>query len=1427
MSSPARRGMGWLRRLGQRSGRGPEAESGSGAVLPVEELLGTLEASVCEALVRPQGVGPRAGTDESEPGEAPPRNAFGQPVQDEVGNGPAGCVALGTGMALAGLRAAVFLRGDELAAAHAELRLAAERLAPLLVHAANGGGGHAGYHEVAGSGCFQLLAESGQQALDLSLVARWLAERSLVPGLVATDGDGIESLHLPEPELVRTYLGRPDEPIASPSEAQRILFGGERPRLLPWFDPDRPVATGGIRGVLEEGRARLGRRLFFQDHVADLARQGMAELTRLTGRTLSFVNAYRLEDAELVLVTQGAAVQTARAVADHVRRAHSWKVGVVGVTWLRPFPTRELAEALRGRRAVAVVEVLDAPLAAAAPLLRELEAALGVSEGWISATCNAPGPDPARLAALCALLRQPDRPRSVALDLVAVPSATGFPRRDALVQSLAGAYPELREAGLPAVEPPGPDPERGRSVGLLGRQAELPADAFVQLARAAASECGPFVRGTALRPEPGSFEARVRAGPVDFADPGPRAPVSLLLVATDDLARTSERLDAPSRGATVLLASSEPPERFWAALPDAWRRAVLERELQLFTVYPAFRAGIAALRACLRGEEAALLEAGEMTEVAWRELPASDVGEREMPRVVRRIERVRPAHDSLPRFWGEVVQPRRGGAPDEGPDPLATAGAIPAGASALQPGSSAAQLPALTPELCSGCGRCWTACPEAAIGVTALATDVLLTSASRRAGTAGRSADALRRAHKNLARQLAGQLVESNSGALTADACREAWAWLAKRMEIPAEERPEYDAAFEATLAATVRLRPALTRPFFHEPEERSQGTGEVLVLAVDPQACLGCGLCVAVCPEGALQAVERTPTRTSELEEGWGAWEALPDTPGETLARAADHPEVGPLAAVLLSRHCAQAQVGGPGGEPGSGERLAARLVTGLVEHHAQRRLARLLTALEEEREALVQTLHARLGEGLSGADPDTLAEALDRVTRGRAGLSELAQQLDGLGAPATFDRRPLLAMARLAGELDRCRRRLAEGEDGLGRARFGVVVAGGTPADWIARYPLHPYYAPLTLAPPPEGLELTRGLARGLAAAHVELVRTLRRARVEARSPPDRPARLAEIEALRWEDLEPEDRAACPPLLLLADDRALLEHGPGALTLLLASDLPVKVVLLDGRGRLGPGPEPALLAMAHRQSFVLSTSLAHPEHLARGVTDALAWPGPALIHVHAPSPLRHGFAPDATLEQARRAVEGRAHLLFRYDPSAEGLFGLRASLAGNPALERDWAGTSFADWAAGESRFSHHFEPTAAEGGVPLIEWLSLPERERASAKPTVEVEGQTLSVGAEMARAAAERLAIWNTLRELTGLAGPFAERIRAQLEKELAAEHRAELDEQRAGHEAGLAELRAGADREAVTRLKQRLMALAGQPAKDRSPGGTRA
>jgi pyruvate ferredoxin oxidoreductase alpha subunit len=64
---------------------------------------------------------------------------------------------------------------------------------------------------------------------------------------------------------------------------------------------------------------------------------------------------YRMEDAELALITLGTTTTTARAVVDELR-AQGKKVGLIKLRFMRPFPERELREATKNLKALGVFD---------------------------------------------------------------------------------------------------------------------------------------------------------------------------------------------------------------------------------------------------------------------------------------------------------------------------------------------------------------------------------------------------------------------------------------------------------------------------------------------------------------------------------------------------------------------------------------------------------------------------------------------------------------------------------------------------------------------------------------------------------------------------------------------------------------------------------------------------------------------------------------------------------------------------------------------------------------------------------------------------------------------------------------------------------------------------------------------------------------
>jgi pyruvate-ferredoxin/flavodoxin oxidoreductase len=297
---------------------------------------------------------------------------------------------------------------------------------------------------------------------------------------------------------------------------------------------------------------------------------------------------------------------------------------------------------------------------------------------------------------------------------------------------------------------------------------------------------------------------------------------------------------------------------------------------------------------------------------------------------------------------------------------------------------------------------------------------------------------------------------------------------------------------------------------------------------------------------------------------------------------------------------------------------------------------------------------------------------------------------------------------------------------------------------------------------------------MAAAWAALRVHDVALERRARLLLESPSDLEAKLEELQGLSWESLEIGEREATPPVILLTDVWQLAAGGFSDFSHALSTGLPLKVVVFDEHDVDRKMADPLLLSLAHRDAFVASTSIAHAEHLYQGVAGAIGHAGAAMIHVHTPSPLHHGFATSETIQRARRAVAAKVHSLAIYDPAREGVFGTRLSLE-TAGLATEGTASPGA-WLAEERRFAQ----------------LSEPER----------------------ARFEEERSAVHRTLLELSGMEAPMSNKVRKELEQSLGAKHEAEVAELLKEHQQALMNQEQRMRLSQAQQLRDRLLQLAG-------------
>ena len=440
-------------------------------------------------------------------------NISGKPLIFVEPEGEHAAAAVTAGMSMSGLRASNFSSAQGIAYMHESLYAAVGKRLPYVLNmgcraitksSLNVHCGHDDYHCIDDTGFVQVLGKNAQEAADLNLIGRKLAELSLTPAVVAQDGflttHLIEPLQVPERELIAEYLGQPADIIDCPTPAQRLIYGATRRRIPEVWTVDNPILAGPVENQDSYMQSVVAQRPYFFDHVAPLADQVMEEYYQLTGRRYQRVSNYRMEDADYVILGQGSMIVQAEAVADYLRDTRALKVGVVNITMYRPFPGDLLGQVLRGRKGVAVLERVDQPLAEDLPLIREVRACLSKClenqsapadrKPWPGYTSYTSGDMPrlysgcyglgsrdlqpeALLAAVENMLPDAAQRPFFYLSVDFVHDRAASPKQEIYQQQLLDAYPQLGNLAIhgsenPDLTPPGSTTVRIHSVGGWG-----------------------------------------------------------------------------------------------------------------------------------------------------------------------------------------------------------------------------------------------------------------------------------------------------------------------------------------------------------------------------------------------------------------------------------------------------------------------------------------------------------------------------------------------------------------------------------------------------------------------------------------------------------------------------------------------------------------------------------------------------------------------------------------------------------------------------------------------------------------------------------------------------------------------------------------------------------------------------------------------
>ncbi|CAM4334286.1 thiamine pyrophosphate-dependent enzyme [Paenibacillus phoenicis] len=230
---------------------------------------------------------------------------------------------------------------------------------PLDIH-----GDHSDLYFALNTGWPILMCRDPQAVYDMNLIAIKLAEDPEVRLPVLVASDGYFTSH--QKRRVHTFANREDV----------LKFVGERPPggFPHTLDRNNPITVGPymnepdyINNCYQQSVAMYNAERVFERIAGEYA--------ELTGREYKMLDLYRMEDAEVAVFLMNSASEIIKDVVDDLRR-QGIKAGSIAPNMIRPFPQRQIAEALKNVKAITVGDRGDSYGAYGGNMVNEIKAAL-------------------------------------------------------------------------------------------------------------------------------------------------------------------------------------------------------------------------------------------------------------------------------------------------------------------------------------------------------------------------------------------------------------------------------------------------------------------------------------------------------------------------------------------------------------------------------------------------------------------------------------------------------------------------------------------------------------------------------------------------------------------------------------------------------------------------------------------------------------------------------------------------------------------------------------------------------------------------------------------------------------------------------------------------------------------------------------------
>ena len=1107
---------------------------------------------------------------------------------------------------------------------------------------------------------------------------------------------------------------------------------GTRQRVPALVDVNNPGLTGPVQNQPDFQAGAADHRTHFVRDVPKFVREAMAEYSKLTGRTYGPISTYFCDDAETVLLGMGSVTDDALAVCKYLR-SQGKKVGVISIKLLQPFPDAEVVAALKGKKAVTILERSDVTALTTfvnTALLKGIANAQGGHNEGIPALDKLPklttaifglGAHDLQPRHLIAAYKNMETKNAPLVYLgTQFFSKNASPRMAELQAKLKAAYPETELMGLeteanPNLLPKGAFRIRFHSVGGYGTMAtgKLLTDILanvLELHSKAAPKYGSEKSGAptnyyiTLSPE------TVLQSNAEIED------VEIVVSPDHKVFAHCNPLKGIVEGGTFIMQSMEGPLAVWKSIPLAARKLIRDKKIKFF-VLDGFK-------------------------VAKPHAPTPELETRMMG-----IAFIGAICGHVDRIVGGATQD--------------------------------AMLEMIRKDLTKKFGAKGAAVVEGNLTVIKEAF----------AATEKVNYDAPEYVEADKTPPKKSELTNAVSASMCHIIRPDASANFGDSEyfdEIVAQPFKDGTIGEAPVMPGTGLFMPAGTAA------NKDKGLFRRTVPEYKPDLCTGCMECTLVCPDAAIpntvheirdllnvaiSQLDLAPAQISALKDTVpaladavrAAYRATKDSPvladvvasvAETVAgdNAILKKNLGKVSAALSVFPVAKTKPFFDAMEktnPGSGGLYSVTVdpwkcsgcmecveVCGSGALGRREQDSALLETLQNRFEFLSRTANtpARFVEGATAPDGDIKRFMLDRnnyyaTTGGHGGCRGCGEvtaiRLVTSANTAVHDVRRKAHIKELEGLLEQLTAKLAKvsdaarkariektiktleqrlymfesGPSGKGPAPAVVANATGCSSVYASTFPFNPYNSPWVNSLFQDHPAVAKGIFEGIAADTVQDIIALRTAKLELDDEYDPAVHDKFFKTFAWANFTAEELALMPTVFCIGGDGATYDIGFGSLSRVMSTTTPIKTMVLNTgaysntggqastatmtgqdadlarfgaahAGKQDSRKELGLIAAFHPNVFVVQSNTAHQGHFLKSVLAYINHnSSPALLDVYTPCQGEQGIADNASSEHARLSVDSRISPLFVHDPSKGTDLHARFSLEGNPEPTKDWA--------------------------------------------------------------------------------------------------------------------------------------------------------